>query len=180
MTLGPRPEARWIVEQAYRKHRKAQVDEFYPLQRLTVGPGGRCGRMHGRPVRIRVAEVYPRVTAGRVTVDLAFVGDPAGRPQARRGRSDLHACPWGVRAWRSGPKRPPGAAGFSATRAGRGRSSCRPTAGGPCAGPRDDQAPATPNRSKVLSGSLAPGDRIVAAGAQDLRRPRSTGSRNEG
>jgi HlyD family secretion protein len=144
------------MEQAYKL--QAQVDEFY-LQRLTVGQGADAN-VHGRPVRIRVAKVYPQVTAGRVTVDLTFVGSPP--PDLKRGeaidlrlslgRSDMAVlAPSG--AWLSETG---GTWAFVLSPDGK-----RATRRAVTTGRRN------PEQVEVLSG-LSPGERIVAAGAQDL------------
>jgi HlyD family secretion protein len=144
------------VEDAYKL--RAQVDEFY-LQRLAVGQGAEA-TVHGRSTRARVTKVFPQVAAGRVTVELGFVG--AQPADLKRGEAiDLRLslgqpgpatiAPSG--AWLSETG---GAWAFVVTRDGR-RAERRPVT----IGRRN------PEQVEILSG-LQPGERIVVAGAQDL------------
>ncbi len=142
-------------EDAYKL--RAQVDEFY-LPRLAVGQAAEAV-VHDRPVKVRVAKVFPQVANGRVVVELVFVGSaPAdlkrgeaidlrlslGRPQA------AIIVPTG--GWLSDTG---GTWAFVVTPDGK-RAERRPIV----IGRRN------PEQVEVLSG-LKPGEQIVTAGAQD-------------
>lgn len=149
------------VEGAYKL--RAQVDEFY-LQRLAVGQSAEA-TVHGRAVQARVAKVFPQVTAGRVTVELAFAG--AQPADLKRGEAiDLRLslgqpgsaviAPSG--AWLSETG---GAWAFVLSPDGR-RAERRALS----VGRRN------PEQVEVLGG-LTPGERIVTAGAQDLLKAKT-------
>lgn len=149
------------IENAYKL--RAQIDEFY-LPRLAVGQGAEA-TVHDRPVRIRVAKVFPQVADGRVAVELAFVG-PTPADLKRGEAIDLRLslgrprtatiAPAG--AWLSDTG---GAWVFVLTRDGA-RAERRAIV----AGRRN------PEQVEVLSG-LRPGERIVTAGAQDLLKAKT-------
>lgn len=149
------------IENAYKL--RAQIDEFY-LPRLAVGQGAEA-TVHDRPVRIRVAKVFPQVANGRVAIELIFVGSaPAdlkrgeaidlrlslGRPQT------AIIAPTG--GWLSDTG---GTWVFVLTPDGK-RAERRAIV----AGRRN------PEQVEVLNG-LKPGERIVTAGAQDLLKAKT-------
>jgi HlyD family secretion protein len=156
------------VEDVYKL--QAQVDEFY-LQRLTVGQSADAN-VHGRPVRIRVAKIYPQVTAGRVTVDLAFLGaQPADLKRGEAidlrlslGRSDVAVvAPPGAWLAETG-----GAWAFVLSPDSKQAVRRAVTIGR-----------RNPEQVEVLSG-LAPGDRFIVAGAQDLLKAKILRLRTRG
>lgn len=149
------------VEGAYKL--RAQVDEFY-LQRLAVGQSAEAS-VHRRTVQARVAKVFPQVTGGRVTVDLAFAGTQPeglkrgeaidlrlslGRPQA------AIVVPPGAWLGETG-----GTWAFVLSADGKRAERRAVTVGR-----------RNPEQVEVLSG-LAPGERIVTAGAQDLLKAKT-------
>jgi HlyD family secretion protein len=156
------------VEGAYKL--RAQIDEFY-LQRLAVGQSAQA-TVHDRPVQARVAKVFPQVEAGRVTVELIFTG---AQPESlKRGEAiDLRLslgrprtaiiAPSG--AWLSETG---GTWVFVVSPDGK-RAERRTVA----LGRRN------PEQVEVLSG-LAPGERIVVAGAQDLLKAKTLRLRTRG
>jgi HlyD family secretion protein len=149
------------AEDAYKL--RAQVDEFY-LQRLEAGQGAEAV-VHDRPVKARVAKVFPQVTNGRVAVELTFVG-PAPADLKRGEAIDLRLslgrpqtatiAPAG--AWLSDTG---GTWVFVLMRDGK-RAERRTIV----VGRRN------PEQVEVLSG-LRPGERIVTAGAQDLLKAKT-------
>ncbi len=149
------------VEDAYKL--RAQVDEFY-LQRLAVGQSAEA-TVHGRTAQARVAKVFPQVSAGRVTVELAFAGDqPAGlkRGEAIDLRLSLGQPASAVIA--------PSGAWLSET-GGTWAFVLSPD------GKRAERRAVTigrrnPEQVEVVSG-LLPGERIVTAGAQDLQKAKT-------
>lgn len=60
---------------------KAQLDEFY-LPRLDIG---QSAALADPPLELRVSKIYPQVTQGQFTVDLAFKGEQP--PGVRRGQA---------------------------------------------------------------------------------------------
>jgi HlyD family secretion protein len=148
-------------EDAYKL--RALVDEFY-LPRLAAGQDADAV-VHERPVKARVEKVFPQVTDGRVAVELVFVG-PTPTDLKRGEAIDLRLslgrprtaiiAPSG--AWLSDTG---GTWAFVLTSDGK-RAERRPVV----VGRRN------PEQVEVLSG-LRPGERIVTAGAQDLRKAKT-------
>lgn len=149
------------AEDAYKL--RAQVDEFY-LQRLEAGQAAEAV-VHDRPVKVRVAKVFPQVTNGRVAVELTFVGSTPA--DLKRGEAiDLRLslgrprtatiAPTG--AWLSDTG---GTWVFVVSPDGK-RAERRTIV----VGRRN------PEQVEVLSG-LRPGERIVTAGAQDLLKAKT-------
>ncbi|SFK36992.1 HlyD family secretion protein [Caulobacter sp. UNC279MFTsu5.1] len=149
---------------------RAKLDEFY-LPRLSVGQSAQA-TVRDRPVSARVTKVFPQISDGRATLELAFEGVPPeglrrgetidlrlslGRPQA------AVVAPSG--AWLNDTG---GTFAFVLSPDGA-RAERRAIV----LGRRN------PEQAEVLGG-LKPGERIVTAGAQDVLKAKFLRIRSKG